>query len=355
MDRPGELPHTDLPEWLYMAIGGAGTHYEGSLGKGFSPDYTQPVLMEAHRRLLHALGERYDDDPRIAFIELGSLGHWGEWHVMQEEAVHIPFPGQKVTDVYVRHYLEAFPGKMLLMRRPFAIAAKNDFGLYNDMFGDEEATLGQYLPWIEDGYVSDLNGESLPGMPAFWDKSPSGGELANGSGGSAWLRTELLERTIEQARLTHLSWLGPNVPDLSDPTVRRHAELLQMAMGYRFSVVSETHFAMERPTRMIVGSVMMENAGAAPFYFPWTAQLALMDVTGERVTTVRLIRDIRILKPGRNRVRYAMACPATMAPGTYRLAIAIVDPDTGEPGIQMPMAEKTRDGWYLLGAVNVLP
>lgn len=354
LDNPGSLPHSDLPVWLYAATNGTGTAYDGSIGMGFSPDYADPVLMEAHRRLMTALGERYNADPRIAFIVLGSLGHGGSWHVMQELNLFLHFPPQVVTDVYVDHYLNAFPDKKLLMRRPFRIARKNGMGLYNDMFGNEEATVNQYLGWIEEGYTSELNGESMPEMRNFWVKAPSGGALANGTDGQDWLNSDALQRILAQARLTHVSWLGPNVPDVTEETIRIQAEKLRGAMGYRFSIRSESHVLFERPRRMVAGTMILENSGTAPFYFEWPAVLSLIDESGRVVNTLSLLRDVGAVLPGEMPIRFLMKIPDGLGKGSYRLGFAIVDPETGEPGIQMPMLEKTEDGWYLLGVVTLL-
>ncbi len=55
---------------------------------GFSPDYTSSALLTEIELLMAAIDAEYDsfpgsgssNDPRIAYIEVGFLGHWGEWH-----------------------------------------------------------------------------------------------------------------------------------------------------------------------------------------------------------------------------------------------------------------------------------
>ena len=49
-------------------------------GGGCSPNYEHPDLKAAILGLIGALGERYDGDPRLGFIQVGLLGFWGEWH-----------------------------------------------------------------------------------------------------------------------------------------------------------------------------------------------------------------------------------------------------------------------------------
>ena len=36
--------------------------------------------MEAHEKFIKALAARYDGDPRLGGLDLGSYGNWGEWH-----------------------------------------------------------------------------------------------------------------------------------------------------------------------------------------------------------------------------------------------------------------------------------
>lgn len=353
LDFPGSAEHRDIPDWLFDETEGAGTAYDGVLGKGFSPDYENPVLIAAHQRLLAAMGDRYNGDSRIAMIELGSLGHWGEWHTLQDDKVSIAFPRLETAEIYVKHYLDAFPDMFLLMRRPHAIAKSNDMGLFNDMFGDWDATTTEYLSWIQNGYQSWLTGEFMPGMPDFWKTAPSGGELANGKDGLIFLNTENISDTLEQAKQTHLSWLGPNIPISTDVTYQNNIDRLRNTMGYRFVIRSESHSAVSWYKQVLAGTLVISNLGVAPFYFSWPVEMSLQDELGNRFAATRLSTDIRTWMPGNSTVDYEMNLPSGLKKGEYRLVFAILDPDTGKPGIFLPMVEKTGNGWYMLGTVSI--
>ncbi|MDZ7835470.1 MAG: hypothetical protein U5K84_09285 [Alkalibacterium sp.] len=80
-DYPGLEKHLDIPDWLFDKTGGNGAFYDNAYGKGYSPDYADPDFIECHKRAVNALGKRYGEDTFISYIELGSLGHWGEWHI----------------------------------------------------------------------------------------------------------------------------------------------------------------------------------------------------------------------------------------------------------------------------------
>ena len=66
-----------FPRWLYDKTGGNGAYYSYSGKQGYSPDYADPVLIEAHRKAIAALGEHFGQDTFVGYVELGSLGHWG--------------------------------------------------------------------------------------------------------------------------------------------------------------------------------------------------------------------------------------------------------------------------------------
>lgn len=80
-DIPGNSRHMDIPEWLYEKTGHAGKWYDTAFGKGFAPDYSNEQFLAAHKKAVKAFGEHYGRSDLVSYVELGSLGHWGEWHV----------------------------------------------------------------------------------------------------------------------------------------------------------------------------------------------------------------------------------------------------------------------------------
>lgn len=235
-DTPTEEKHMDIPQWLYDAMDGAGTWYDGDYGQGFSPDYENQVFRQAHRALIAALGQRYAEDPQVAFIELGSLGHWGEWHVDTGAGI-APFPTQAVTDSYVQDYLAVFSPNRLLLRRPYTIGREQGLGLYNDSFGLPDSH-GEWLSWITEGYRSDQNGEWLPGMPEFWRKAPSGGELSPQQEDGWYFSADQFPTTLALLEQSHTTFLGPNAPAYGElsGTEAENLRTLLAEMGYTLGV-----------------------------------------------------------------------------------------------------------------------
>jgi beta-galactosidase GanA len=56
MDQPGSKSHRDIPDWLYDKTGKDGQAYKTSYGRGYSPNYENPVLLQAHKKAIEALG-----------------------------------------------------------------------------------------------------------------------------------------------------------------------------------------------------------------------------------------------------------------------------------------------------------
>ena len=81
----------------------------------------------------------WGNDDFIAYIELGGLGHWGEWHVHSDAGIR-QLPRKEVRNDYIAPFQPAFPKAKILMRRPFDTGLEGDFGIYNDVFGDKSAT-----------------------------------------------------------------------------------------------------------------------------------------------------------------------------------------------------------------------
>lgn len=360
MDLPTTTSHMDIPQWLYNAMGSTkGTYYDCSIGKGFSPDYTDPVLISEHERVIAAIAERYNNDTDIAFIQIGSLGHWGEWHCWpynsSDGGPSGVFPAESISNQYVTHYLQSFSSGKLCMRRSTQLAANNGMGLFNDMFGETASTEASGWGWlwqINNGYLDDL-GQTQPAMPDFWKYGPSGGEFGNGNS-ALYLTNEKIDETIRLAQVSHTSWLGPCCPaDLEvNGTYQENIDRLLKTIGYRFVLESVSHATTAAAGSTMNVTMNWSNKGVAPFYFQWPLRLGLADANGV-ITYTTATEDIRNWLPGTTTVNADLIVPSTVQSGTYTLVVALIDPATNQPGINLAIGGKRADGWYALDTITV--
>lgn len=355
LDYPRPEARLDIPEWLYEELGGDGVWYSYKWGNGFSPNYMNPQLIARHGQLIRALGDKYNNDPRIAYIQIGSIGHWGEWHTIQDGDLHIPFPELDIAEQYVRHYIEYFPDKMLMMRRPHQIAIDHGMGLYNDMFGDKTETLDEFWSWVENGYESWLTEETHPAMPDYWQHAPTGGEFAPRRPWRSFFGMFRLGKTIRMAETVHMSWIGPNTPAdyPKNGPLQKGIDKLLDRVGYRFRVEEAVLPRQASPGEDIVIDMVWLNEGVAPFYREWPLELSLIDGSGQAVVRQRAESDVRDWLPGRHRVSERLGLPATLGEGTYRVAVAIPDPEGISAGIRLAMEGGLGDGRYVLGELAV--
>jgi len=259
-DLPTNTNHSDIPDWLMEKT--EGEYYNISYGRGYCPDYNDKEFIKYHKRAVSALAERYDGF--VAYVELGSLGHWGEWHIKSDK-IGISMPDEAVRNEYVKHYTGSFKTAKLLMRRPFSIADKSGLGLYNDMIGNLEET-GQWLDWIMYGGDYNQTGEenAIVKMPDYWETAPSGGEFT-GSVPIEKLCTENIDSTIEQLEKSHTTFIGPNVPAEYEVDKKSRNKILS-TIGYEIGI---TNVSISK--NLFSGNLKIdltwENNGIAPLYF----------------------------------------------------------------------------------------
>lgn len=89
--------------------------------KTFIPDLDDPLFIAYSQRLLNAFGKRYDGNQNTAFVDIGMVGSWGEWHNSNfPKDVLQPLLERYTTeqlDRYVAMHFAAFPvtPKIMLM------------------------------------------------------------------------------------------------------------------------------------------------------------------------------------------------------------------------------------------------
>jgi len=330
-----------VPKWL-IDQGVKMTPYT-DFGGGKSPNYEDPKLQKALFRLIAKLGERYDMDPRVAFVQVGILGHWGEFHTYPREEL---FASQATQKKVVEALHAALPHKQLMGRNPAYPSLQLPWmGFHDDMIPDDTLPPEdwKFIPSLKLGKVNNN-----------WKVAPTGGEMVPGAAekwlGSGWADTL---KAVEDA---HFSWIGPYCPALSgstDPTFRQRGEELIRKLGYEYKLTRLTAPPSVKRDQKIEVTLEGVNEGVAPFYYQWPVELALLDGDGKPVVKARVPVDIRTWQPGSFKLSAGLG--ANIAPGTYRLAIGIVDPWKGEPAISFANRLERSGGYTVLRSIEVGP
>lgn len=333
-DLPGEETHMDIPQWLYD-LTADGDFYDISYGKGYSPNYSNPELIAYHQKAIAALGD-YFSDGFVRYVQLGSLGHWGEWHVLYSAGIQ-RLPDSPIRQQYVQHYLDAFPNAKLLMRRPFAPAKEHQLGLYNDMSGHKDATQ-EWLDWIENGgeFTQTNEPHALAAMPDFWKTAPVGGEFTS-SLPMWYLCGPNLKTTLSLLETSHTSFLGPLCPvsnEYEGLLYRYAVPRILNTLGYRIGI---TQMTLSLESRLL--TLRWENHGSAPIYFETPVKLYLVDARGipRQLTDVGI--DLTALLPGEP-AQSLTQLPDGISYAGKTLAVGLLDPMTGKPSVSLASDQK---------------
>ena len=71
------------PQWVFDA---GAKYYEVN---GFlEPEYDDPIFLQKLEGFLMKMAERYDNNPNVAFIDIGHFGMWGEGHTVITTPLH---------------------------------------------------------------------------------------------------------------------------------------------------------------------------------------------------------------------------------------------------------------------------
>lgn len=352
--------------------------WNGSPGRQHWPadlqpfDYDSPAFQERLRRLVEKLGQAWDDDPRIFAVQMGLIGHFGEHH-------H-PAPTAQQRRLLAEAFRKAFKHKPVLVRHTDPEFMEAGFGIYYDTF----ATLTREPPTQA---VDQFPWQAIHRYPDIWKRAPIEGEVEYnwqrraeakpeqtfGRTPDETLRVPAYRRyMVDKIRRYHVSYLGwiSNYDD-RDAEVRAGAAELQKAFGYRFVLDSVRYPLRVAPGAPLAVKLSVRNTGSAPFYLDWPVAVGLLDpATRTPIWWAPLSGvDLRKVMPGddwdsaafayrRPPVAYSeegqVCLPKTIQPGSYILALAILDRQGGmAPSVRFAIANYFRGGWHPLGWIGV--
>lgn len=94
------------------------------------------------------------------------------------------------------------------------------------------------------------------------------------------------------------------------------------------------------------------NAGVAPIYRDYKLALHLQSSAGNAILQVPA--TLTEWLPGDAVVDQSLYIPEDLPPGTYKVRVGILDPQSGKPAIRLGIEGRQEDGWYDLGTVVVI-
>lgn len=338
-----------VPQWLKdKGCKGYEYVYQGSGLKHWVPDLDDPIFKEAHFRLIKELGHRYDGHPDLDLLDIGSVGLWGEWHM---SGTGVDMPGPETRLAIIDAYCKAFPKtpKVMLIGDLEGMnhAIRSGCGWRADCMGDMG---GFSKTWnhMENFYPQQIERTNAG---EEWKTAPVAFE-------SCWDMRKWKEEgwdihyIFDYALNYHVSFHNNKSAHIPEGT-RHEVERFLRKMGYRLVLRQMEHKKAITRGSLLPISMTWENAGVAPPYRDYLLALRLKNVNSKESITLISKTSIKGRLPGETKITESFKLSENLKPGSYEIAIAIVDPGTGEPAIRLAIAGIAEDGWYPLSQISI--
>ncbi|HEX7460874.1 MAG TPA: DUF4832 domain-containing protein [Dermatophilaceae bacterium] len=306
------------------------------------PDWNSPSFLTAWTNLMKHLGSKYDHDPRLAFVDMGGYGNWGEWHTYGIGGASITAANAQTV---INAVVSAFPDKHILMMTADPSFLQQAMQT-SPMIGVRIDCLG-----ATNFYGSTI--DSVPDAVNRWKTAPFVSEWCGASNGAA-SEYALADQQIAKYHFSMLS--DGNYPtryaDMSaaDKASFEHAN---KESGYRNNLVSVAVPGRISPAVPFSVTSAWNNSGVAPAYDQWSVRYQLRNSTGAVVWTGSSSLAMTTLLPGQKSVTDTFSVPSGVATGTYQLAVKVADPAGSTSPMALAQQGANSDGSYSLGSVVV--
>ncbi len=373
-----------LPDYLRSAS----TSWQAPLPDGGSvvlPDWNDASFQAAWRRLMSELGTRYDQDPRVAFIDVGGYGNWGEGHNYPYAGAYPGPQGQREASVasystMVRAVTDAFPTARVVLAPPQlgdatgttqqdpswqaldqALTARRDLGLRNDCLGGGDvqapalASLRKAQELSEAAARDPLDTplgrwKAAPFVTEWCDNiAPSGGAADSGGG---------FGQGADQVPDLHVSLVSNgnfqgSYGDYASADQQAFVRASRAA-GFRYRV--PTVSALAEPSRDVALTIEWANDGSAPTYDVWNITYELVGRGGDVVAQADSRLDLREITKDSGPVQDTVTLRGTDdLRGTFEVRVLVRHKGGHLAPMSLVSGDRTQDGGHDLGDLRLAP
>jgi hypothetical protein len=344
------------PQWVFDQ-GVPGVKHLALNGK----EQTDPVFwddryLDVQCEFIRKLGEYLDGKPGLEFVDIGSIGEWGEMHLARWTPQQLAETGhtearyvaayRRVIDAHV----QAFPRARIFL----------------NVGGQNHLTINDYAAIHGVNFRQDgLNPAGASYDCGEWLYQPYSrrGVICNfefHSGYDEMLRKQWdVKTTIEKGLSAPISYLNTNLfggagyrkaPPEAQELLRNAARRI----GFRFVLTSLRHAPQLRlyatqPSRLPL-SATWRNDGVAPCYGSYAVQWSLTGPDGKPVVTQLEYppTPTTLWWPGEEQhVAAVLRVPAGLPAGDYQVRVAMLDPEARQT-IRLALPGQDADGAYPL-------
>jgi hypothetical protein len=366
--------HYATPEWV-RRDGAAGTdwesHYHRQAWHNWEPRFDDPMFLRNLEDFLAAAAAKYDNNPHVAWLDIGSFGVWGEGHTYHSTKLEYP---PEVAKLHVDLHLKHFPRTLLAVNDDIPLGAywedyqhRPNITLRDDsilVHGGLRAYRSAYLAgdcWRHDPVILESAHYPQPKRGGYWD------------GGAKYAEATEAYRA-SYLSIHHMPWeFLDECGELIDRLNRR--------MGYRLTCEQAGW-----PARVEAGGAFdfvsrWRNAGVAPCYPGGHISLTLTTPSGGPVAAWvdqgYNVRDLPVDELGDEEAAYQtgsdglrtvrlprrgsaagverrLSCPLpeTLPPGRYFVCVSIGGPDAC-PRLALPLPNGDGRRRYVLGQIVI--
>ena len=359
------------PQWVEQA-GAKGHNF--TVGRGvdengpfWEPVYDDPVFLEKLEKFLVVFARRYDGNPHVAFIDVGSFGVWGEGHCWASTKLEIDDAiKQRHIDLYLKH----FPHTLLAVSDDFigpgnkvAHHPLTDYMLTKGVTLRDDSICVQPPP--NSWFHAELAQSFWPKLPVVLEHEHYGPSVDR----NAWGDGSLLLQSVEEYHASYMSihWWPREFLDKNRDVIDR----INRRLGYRLQLRSlswprtdhswasrlawrppgptrELHRAIRADTWRSRSRISREALGRSTCWTSWTCATWLSEQPGQAPT-----RDLqatctfaRVYTDGPRSFERAAQ------PGTYDVYVSVGMLD-GTPRIALPLDQEDGQRRYRVGTIEV--
>lgn len=346
------------PLWV-KAAGARGHSFEG--GKGvvpeapglpWEPDFDDAVFLARLDRFVAAAAARYDGDPNVAWVDVGSFGIWGEGHTFW--STKRPYSAETVVrhiEVWRRHFQRT------------RLVAIDDFSDHGRGEGWVTRALDLGLALRDDSILVEpppLAYKSAPLAQRFWPLAPvvlESEHYGPSKGRGSWGDGHLYEEAMEayHASYAAIHWWPREFLAENRALVAR----MNRRLGYRLQLAEASWPETVRSGEESTFGWRVRNAGVAPCLPGGWLAVTLKDARGG-IAAVMVdggldVRSLPVGAPGAAPFvsrSSSLSIPASVKPGLYDLFVSIGSA-IGTPAIALPYDGEDGARRYALGRIRV--